>query len=488
MKGRPMTTAAFETEETFSGYAIPDDIDHVPPGAFDDTQALLRAGQDAGLLRSTSARKAALRAVLAMLEDHDEDFIEALRLDLRRPRMEAMLADLATVKAEIRFALKHVRSWQRGSFSLPPVVAQPSVGRVLPEPRGVVLVISPWNYPIQLSIAPLVGALAAGNSVLLKPSELAQASSALLAKLIPEYFDPQVVAVVEGGVKVSTELLAMKWDHIFFTGSTRVGRVVMEAAAQHLTPVTLELGGKSPAIVAADADLTIAARRLMWGKFLNAGQTCIAPDYVLVAAEVRDEFIDQLRIAAREFFAGDPADTADFTRIVNRAHFDRIVQLIDTSGGTTVLGGGCNPVTCVIEPTVIVDPDLAAPVMSEEIFGPVLPVVSVASVDDACAFIRERPKPLALYLFTGSRATTQHVLEHTSSGGVCINHVILHLGDPRLPFGGVGDSGMGAYHGKTGFDAMSHHKSVLYKPQRPDLRIIYPPYTRRVEQLLRRLV
>ena len=483
-----MTTTSSETDESFLSYAIPDDIDHVPPGAFDDVQSVLRAGQDAHVLRSTQARKGALSAVLAMLDDHEEDFIEALNQDLRRPRVESMLADLASVKAEVRFALKHVRSWQRGSLSLPPVVAQPSLGRVLPEPRGVVLIIAPWNYPIQLSITPLVGALAAGNSVLLKPSELAPASSALLARLIPLYLDPQVVQVVEGGVNVSTELLAMKWDHIFFTGSTRVGRVVMEAAAQHLTPVTLELGGKSPAIVAADADLAIAARRIMWGKFLNAGQTCIAPDYVLVEAPAREGFLDQLRIAAREFFDGTPADAADFARIVNRAHFDRIAHLIDTAGGTTVIGGGRNPEACVIEPTVIVDPDVAAPVMDEEIFGPVLPVVTVDSIDDACAAIRERPKPLALYVFTGSRATTAHVLDHTSSGGVCVNHVILHLGDPRLPFGGVGDSGIGAYHGKAGFDAMSHHKSVLYKPQRPDLRLIYPPYTRRVEKLLRRIV
>ena len=483
-----MTNTASTTDETFLGYGIPDDIDHVPPGAFDDVQALLRAGQDAGLVRSTEARKAALRALLAMLEENDEDFIDALREDLRRPRVEAMLADLASVKAEITFALKHVRSWRRGTFTLPPTVAQPSLGRVIPEPRGVVLIIAPWNYPIQLSIAPLVGALAAGNSVLLKPSELAPASSALLARLIPQYLDPQVVQVVEGGVKVSTELLAMKWDHVFFTGSTRVGRVVMQAAAQHLTPVTLELGGKSPAIVAADADLSIAARRILWGKFLNAGQTCIAPDYALVEASVRDAFVDQLRIAAREFFDGQPAEAADFGRIVNRAHFDRICQLIDTAGGSTVLGGGRNEQTCVIEPTVIVDPDVAAPIMDEEIFGPVLPVVTVDSVDQACAFVRERPKPLALYLFTGSRATKRHVLATTSSGGVCVNHVILHIGDPRLPFGGVGDSGMGAYHGKAGFDAMSHHKSVLYKPQRPDLRLMYPPYSARTEKILRRLV
>ena len=483
-----MTDTMSTPEETFLGYGIPDDIDHVPPGAFDEVQALLRAGQDTGAVRSTAARKSALRAVLAMLTEHEEAFIDALHEDLRRPRLEAMLADIATVKAEIKFALAHVRTWQRGTFSIPPVVAQPSLGRVLPEPRGVVLIIAPWNYPIQLSIAPLVGALAAGNSVLLKPSELAPASSALLARLIPMYLDPHVVQVVEGGVKVSTELLAMKWDHIFFTGSTRVGRVVMQAAAQHLTPVTLELGGKSPAMVAADADLATAARRILWGKFLNAGQTCIAPDYVLVEASVREEFLDQLRVAARDFFKGTPADSSDFTRIVNKAHFDRIAQLIDTSGGTTVLGGDRNPETGVIEPTVIIDPDITAPIMNEEIFGPVLPVVTVQSIDQACGFIRERPKPLALYLFTSSRETRRHVLATTSSGGVCINHVILHLGDPRLPFGGVGDSGIGAYHGKAGFDAMSHHKSVLYKPQRPDVRLIYPPYTRRIEKVLRRLV
>ncbi len=475
-------------DDTFVGYGIPEDIDHVPPGAFDDVQATLRVGQSGGVLRSTAARKAALRTVLAMLEENEELFIEALRADLRRPRVEALLADIATVKAECRFALKHLRSWRRGSFSVSPVVAQPGLGRVLPEPRGVVLIIAPWNYPIQLSIAPLVGALAAGNSVLLKPSELAPASSEVLARLIPEYLDPRVAQVVQGGVKVSTELLAMKWDHIFFTGSTRVGRVVMQAAAQHLTPVTLELGGKSPAIVTADADLAIAARRIMWGKFLNAGQTCIAPDYALVEASVRDAFVDELHKAAATFFDGQPAATADFARIVNRSHFDRIGHLIDTAGGTTVLGGTRDERACVVEPTVIVDPEVTSPIMDEEIFGPVLPVVTIDSVEQACEFVRDRPKPLALYLFSASRRTQKYVLANTSSGGVCINHVIMHIGDPRLPFGGVGDSGMGAYHGKAGFDAMSHHKSVLYKPQRPDLRLVYPPYTQRVERILRRLV
>jgi aldehyde dehydrogenase (NAD+) len=481
-------TETAPTDGTFIGYGIPDDIDHVPAGAFDDVQALLRAGQDAGVVRSTAARKSALRAVLAMLEEHEEEFLDALRQDLRRPRVEGLLADIASVKAEIEFALRHVRRWQRGSFTVSPVVAQPGVGRVIPEPRGVVLVIAPWNYPFQLSISPLVGALSAGNSVLLKPSELAPASSALLARLIPQYLDPRVVQVVEGGVQVSTELLAMKWDHIFFTGSTRVGRIVMQAAAQHLTPVTLELGGKSPAIVAADADLAVAARRIMWGKYLNAGQTCIAPDYALVEASVREQFVAELRTAAADFLAGKSAQAADYGRIVNRAHFDRIAELIDTAGGTTVIGGARDHQDCVIEPTVIVDPDVSAPIMDEEIFGPVLPVVSVDSVEQACAFVRERPKPLALYLFTGSRSTKKYVLANTSSGGACVNHVILHIGDPRLPFGGVGDSGMGAYHGKAGFDAMSHHKSVLYKPQRPDLKLVYPPYSARVEKVLRRLV
>ena len=481
-----MTNTAPET--TFLGYGIPDDIDHVPPGAFDDVQATLRAGQTSGVLRSTAQRKAALAAIITMLEENEEQIIEALRADLRRPRVETILAELASVKAECRFALKHVRSWQRGSFTLSPMVSQPGFGRVLPEPRGVVLIISPWNYPFQLSISPLVGALAAGNSVLLKPSELAPASSAVLARLVTQYLDPRIVQVVEGGVKVATELLAMKWDHIFYTGSTRVGRIVMQAAAKHLTPVTLELGGKSPAIVAQDADLTIAARRIMWGKFLNAGQTCIAPDYVLVQASVRDAFVEELRKSAAAFFDDKPAADADFGRIVNRSHFERICQLMDNAGGTTVLGGSRDEQACVIEATVIVDPNVTSPIMDEEIFGPVLPVITIDSIEQACEFVRERPKPLALYLFTSSRTTQKYVVANTSSGGVCMNHVILHIGDPRLPFGGVGDSGMGAYHGKAGFDALSHHKSVLYKPQRPDPRLLYPPYSQRVEKIVRRLV
>jgi aldehyde dehydrogenase (NAD+) len=322
--------------------------------------------------------------------------------------------------------------------------------------------------------------------VVLKPSELAPATSAALARLVPQYLDPEGVAVVEGGVDVSTRLLDLPFDHLFFTGSTAVGKVVMAAAARHLASVTLELGGKSPVVVARDADIEIAARRIAWGKLLNAGQTCIAPDYVLVERPVADRMVDALVQAMDDLEGSDPRLTR--TRIVNDRHVARLESLLAGSGGRVATGGGVDHDERWIEPTVVVDPDPGSSLMSEEIFGPILPVVTVDSVEEATRVINGKDKPLALYLFTGSRATEQTIVDATTSGGVCINHTMMHFLVPELPFGGVGASGSGAYHGRAGFEELSHRKPVLRRGIRPDLSLVYPPFTEAKERLLRRLL
>jgi acyl-CoA reductase-like NAD-dependent aldehyde dehydrogenase len=356
-----------------------------------------------------------------------------------------------------------------------PVAVQPAKARIVPEPLGVVLIIAPWNYPFQLSIGPLIGAIAAGNCAILKPSEVASATSRVLAELVPKYLDRDCIAVVEGGVPETTALLAQELDHIFYTGNGAVGRIVMEAAAKHLTPVTLELGGKSPCIVDRDVDLTTAARRITWGKFFNAGQTCVAPDYLLVHESIKKPLLDKIASMIREFFGDDPQKSADFGRIINARHHKRLTALLDS--GTAFVGAKTDADDRYIAPTVLTDVSPDSPAMADEIFGPILPVISVSSLDEAIEFVNERPKPLALYVFSNDRDRTRRVVERTSSGGACVNDVLTHLLPHELPFGGVGPSGMGAYHGKASFDTFTHMKSVLEKPFYMDPPLRYPPYT-----------
>jgi aldehyde dehydrogenase (NAD+) len=443
----------------------------------------LRQTFEAGHTRPLAWRRTQLQALLAMLEENEDEFVRALKEDLGRPAMEAFGADIGATRVDVKHTLKHFEAWAKPRKASMPITVQPAKGRVIPEPLGVALVIAPWNYPIQLLLAPVAAALAAGNCVVAKPSELAPACSAVLARIIPKYLDDQAVVVVEGGVPETTALLEQRFDHILFTGSTNVGRVVMAAAAEHLTPVTLELGGKSPTIVAADSDLEVAARRIAWGKFLNAGQTCIAPDYVLVEASVRDELVGHMASTLKEFYGDDPERTADFGRVINASHWSRLKGLLDSSGGTVAVGGSVDEPNRYIAPTVIVDPDPDAAILQEEIFGPLLPVVTVESVDAAVRYVNDRPKPLALYIFSGSSDVVDEVIERTSSGGACVNHCVMHILPSELPFGGVGPSGMGAYHGQRGFETFSHLKSVLYKPQKPDVKLLYPPYTRLKDRL-----
>jgi aldehyde dehydrogenase (NAD+) len=366
---------------------------------------------------------------------------------------------------------------------------RPGRAVIHPEPLGTVCIIAPWNYPVQLLLAPLVPAIAAGNSAVLKPSEVTPTVAEALADLVPRYLDERLVGVVTGGVEETTALLEERFDHIFYTGNGNVARIVMAAAARHLTPVTLELGGKSPAIVAADADVRVAARRIAWGKFVNAGQTCVAPDYVLVDEAVEDELVAGLVTAIGDFYGEDPARSPDFARIVSDRHVERLAGLLDAGGyDSTVVGGDVDRGDRYVAPTVLtgVKPDAA--VMGEEIFGPILPVIGVDGVEEAIRFVERRDKPLALYAFSSDDRTLERIVEHTSAGGVALNHVLLHLAVPELPFGGVGPSGTGAYHGRAGFDTFSHRKSVLRKPTKPDPSLLYPPYTALKSKLTRRLL
>jgi aldehyde dehydrogenase (NAD+) len=448
--------------------------------------AKLRDAFESGRTRPIEWRRRQLQRMKAMLEEREADFLDALAADLGKPRLEGWASDIAIVINEIEHALRHLAGWMKPERVWTPLAQRPGRATVRPEPFGVALIIAPWNYPVHLLLLPMVGALAAGNSVVGKPSEVSAHTSAALARLVPEYLDPDGVEIVEGGVTETQALLAERFDYIFYTGNGRVGRIVMEAAAKHLTPVTLELGGKSPVIVDAAANVEVAARRIAFGKFLNAGQTCIAPDYVLVARARHEELVEQIGRAIRDFYGADPAASPDYARIVNDAHFRRLEQLL--TGGTPVVGGETRADERYVAPTVLRDVAPGSPVMTEEIFGPILPVIPVTDVDEAIGFVNERDRPLALYVFSESDGVQERVLEQTSSGGACVNATVMHVAVPDLPFGGVGASGMGAYHGKAGFDVFSHRKSVLVKPTRLDPKLAYPPYTKLKERIIRRFL
>jgi aldehyde dehydrogenase (NAD+) len=437
-----------------------------------------------GRTRPLAWRREQLEALRAMCSERGEELVEAMHADLGKPTLEAWSADVGATRMEASLALRKLKKWTRPErVGLLPI---PGRMRVIREPLGVVLIISPWNYPVQLLLSPLVGAIAAGNCAMLKPSEVTAHTSAALAEIVPRYLDPDAIALVEGGVEETTALLAERWDHIFYTGNGSVGRVVMQAAAKHLTPVTLELGGKSPCIVDRDVDVKVAARRIGWGKFLNAGQTCVAPDYILVHEDREEELVEELGATVAQFYGDDPKATPDFARIVNERHHGRVSKLI--ADGEPAVGGETDAGQCYVAPTVLrgVSPDSDA--MREEIFGPVLPVLPVKSVDEAIEFVNRREKPLALYVFTRDRGVEEKVLGRTSSGGVCVNGTIMHLAVPALPFGGVGPSGMGAYHGRHSFETFSHRKSVLSRGMRFDPKMLYPPYTQLRLKLMKRFM
>lgn len=422
----------------------------------------LRATFATGRTKPTAWRRAQLTALRTLLADNSDEITGALRTDLGKGPKEGYRTEVGFTINEIDHTLEHLEAWLSPRPAALPDKLLPARGYVVRDPLGVVLVIAPWNYPLQLALAPLVGALAAGNCAVVKPSELAPATSAAMARLLPRYLDTEAVAVVEGAIPETTALLEQRFDHIFYTGNGTVGRIVMTAAAKHLTPVTLELGGKSPAVLDPDADLAAAAQRIVFGKFLNAGQTCVAPDYVLAIGDTAKAIEPLLASAVRDQYGDDPAASTEYGRIVNERHFDRLTGLLDS--GRVVTGGTHDRATRYLAPTVLADVPPDSPVMKEEIFGPVLPIVSVPDLDAAIAFINERDKPLALYAFTASDDTKQRLLAETSSGALTFGIPVAHLTAPELPFGGVGESGMGRYHGEYSIDTFSHSKAVLDKP------------------------
>lgn len=437
-----------------------------------------------GKTKNVAFRSLQLRTLKQAVVEHQSTIIEALKADLNKPEFETYATEVGVIK-EIDYAIKHIKSWTSPKKAAIPIEQFPGNGSIYAEPLGVVLIIGPWNYPFQLIISPLVGAIAAGNCAILKPSEIAPYTSRVLADLIQKHFEPAYIAVVEGGVEASRQLLAEKFDHIFFTGGTAIGKIVMEAAAKHLTPVTLELGGKSPCIVDSNINIEYTARRITWGKFINAGQTCIAPDYLLVDSKIKQALLDSIQKCIREFYGAEPAASPDYARIINQKHFDRLVEFL--KDGKIIIGGENKRTERYIDPTVIDNVSLSEPVMQDEIFGPILPVIEYGDLTEAIAIINQRPKPLALYLFSRDKNLQDRVLQETSSGGVCINDCVMQVGVSSLPFGGVGDSGIGSYHGKASFDTFSHSKSVLNKSFRLDLNWRYPPYEGKL-QLLKRII
>jgi len=438
-----------------------------------------------GCTQDVSFRIERLRKLEQWIRRCDEEIMSALKTDLNKPPFEAFATETGVVLDELRYTLKHIQRWSKSKYVFSNLKNFPSSGRIYPEPYGIALIMSPWNYPFMLTVTPIIAAVAAGNCAVVKPSAYSPATSALIAKMCAEVFDAEHVTVVEGGRTENQALLDERYDLIFFTGSAATGKTVMQAAAQHLTPVVLELGGKSPCIVAETANIKLAAKRIVWGKFVNAGQTCVAPDYILAHESVKQKLIDEMKITIRTMFGAKPCENPDYPKIINEKHFNRLLGLLE--GEKILAGGSSNIETLQIEPTLLDDVSWDAAVMSEEIFGPILPVLTYSHIEDAAKMINDRPKPLAAYLFASDKKTERYFLRNISFGGGCINDTIVHLSVSQLPFGGVGESGMGSYHGKAGFDAFTHHKSVLQKSTLIDIPLRYPPYSDKGLRLLKKI-
>lgn len=428
-------------------------------------------------------RLEALDKLKASIKKHEAELLDAIKQDLGKSASESFMCEVGLTLSEITHFKKHLRSWARIKRKCTPLTNFHAKSMIVQEPYGVVLIMSPWNYPVLLTLEPLIGAIAAGNCAVVKPSAYSPETSKVMHQLISETFSPEYVTVVTGGRAENADLLEQKFDYIFFTGGVTVGKLVMEKASKHLTPVTLELGGKSPCIIDHTANLRIAARRITFGKFLNCGQTCIAPDYVLVEKSVHDEFVSLLKEETTKMYGKDILANKDYGKMVNQKHFDRVSGLIAKE--KVVYGGRLKQETLQIEPTILdnVTPDDA--VMQEEIFGPVLPIITVADTNEAADFIRNRPKPLALYLFTSDRKVEKQFLREVPFGGGCVNDTIIHIATNNLPFGGVGNSGMGSYHGKKTFETFSHAKSVVKKYTWLDISMRYQPYASWKDKLIR---
>ncbi|MEM9541162.1 MAG: aldehyde dehydrogenase [Cyanobacteria bacterium P01_E01_bin.42] len=428
-----------------------------------------------GKTKELHFRIEALKKLKHLLITNKEDLLLALKQDFNKPSFESIETELVFCTRQIDYVLKNLKSWTKPKRVPADLFQLPASARIIAEPLGVVLIIGAWNYPVQLTLSPLISAIAAGNCAIVKPSEITARTSIAIANLIRQAFPPEYITAIEGGKEVVQDLIAHKFDRIFFTGSSKVGKIIMEAAAKHLTPVTLELGGKSPCIIEPDANIEITAKRVVWGKFLNCGQTCIAPDYVLIHRSVKTAFLDKIEEKIAEFYGSDPEKSPDYARIVNDFHFQRLLEAIAPQ--KVAIGGKSNAETRYISPTVMDNVTWSDRIMEEEIFGPILPLIEYDDLEDAIAQISARPKPLALYLFTQNQNTQKRVLQATSSGTVCLNDTVMQIVSEHLPFGGVGESGMGTSHGKIGFDTFSHQKSILQNSFWFDLPLRYPPYT-----------
>ncbi|KAF3334183.1 Aldehyde dehydrogenase family 3 member H1 [Carex littledalei] len=456
------------------------------------TVKALRESFRSGKTKTYEWRASQLEGIAKLIKEKESDITEALKSDLAKPEMETYLHEISLAKSACLFALKNLKKWMKPEKVPASITTFPSSARIVSEPLGVILVISAWNYPFLLSIEPVIGAIVAGNTVVLKPSEIAPATSELFAKFLPEYVDSSCVKVVEGGVPETTALLEQKWDKIFYTGNGKVARIVMAAAAKHLTPVSLELGGKSPVLVDSDVNLKVAVKRIAVGKWgSNNGQACVAPDYIITTKSFAPQLVESLKITLERFYGKDPLESADLSRIVNLNHFKRLTDFLDDEkvSDKIVYGGQRNEKQLKISPTVLLDVPLDSLIMKDEIFGPLLPIVTVDKLEDSYEFINSvAANPLAAYIFTKNKKHEEEFINNVPAGGILVNDTILHLANPHLPFGGVGESGIGAYHGKFSFDAFSHKKAILSRGFSGEAKARYPPYTTGKQKILRGLI
>lgn len=434
------------------------------------------------ITKDVSFRQRNLNKLYKAITVYEERILEALKKDLNKSSFEGYMTEIGMVLNEISYFKKNIKSLAKVTPVKTPLAQFPAKSFIISEPYGLILVMAPWNYPFQLSMAPLVGAIAAGNCCIVKPSPDAPYTSRVIADMIKEYFPPEYITVVEGGINVSDELLEEKFDYIFYTGSTRVGKIIMEKAAKHLTPVSLELGGKSPCIIDKTANLKLAAKRIVFGKFLNAGQTCVAPDYVYVHKNNKEQLVEYLVFYIKQLFGSNPLENKDFPKIINERHYSRLLDLIEDED--IIIGGRGND-KLQIEPTIIDNITKDSKVMKEEIFGPILPILTYNNLKEVADYVTSNPKPLALYLFTENKKIERYILSNLSFGGGCVNDTIIHLATHSMGFGGVGESGMGSYHGKDSFDTFSHKKSIVKKSNLIDLPMRYTPYTKNKEKLVR---
>lgn len=433
-------------------------------------------------------RKQCLTKLLHVIEKHEEDIIEALHTDFKKSAFETYLTEIHIVVSELKFTIKNLNKWAKPKMVLPSLLNFPSLDYIYPQPYGKVLILAPWNYPFQLALAPAIAAIAAGNSVVIKPSELTVQTSTIIAKIISEVFEKNHVEVVQGGIEATQALLAKKWDFIFFTGSTNVGKIIAQAAAQQLTPVTLELGGKNPCIIDQTVNLKVTAKRIVWGKFVNAGQTCLAPDYLIVEKSIKDLLVQHLIEAIELAYSANPETSNDYPRIINQKNWNRLIQLLQNQ--KILYGGTFAEADFYFSPTIIDQPEWESVVMKEEIFGPILPILTYENTTELDSILSKIESPLALYVFSKNQTFANTIVKKYRFGGGCINDTLLHFVNNRLPFGGVGQSGMGAYHGKKSFDTFTHFKAIVKKPFWLDIPLRYAPYKNKIltlKKMLKRL-